>query len=641
MKKYFLLLLILLVIMPSCKKTGSRDMKVYPVPGQISAARGGEQFIALQVELPQRSHIYGNPKGPGTGKPTRVDAGASSGFILREQRFLPPKKFYFSGEKEYTWGYEDETRIFIPFTVRDDARTGIHNIEITFDALLCSDSGGSSSCIPKVFRITCPVLVVDKNSTVTVHDESIMSDYKSSSAPPNQEKNIIKKSEKATGVGAVHFEAEFPGELAFSPRYIDSGVSNILQAILFGVIAGFLLNFMPCVLPVVSLKVMNFVQHADKSRKELFFLGLLFSLGILTSFAALASLAAFFGYKWGGLFQHRLFLVIMTGIIFALALSMFGVFVLTPPAFAGRASRDRSNFYADAYIKGLLATLLATPCSGPFLGATLAWTFSQPPAVVVAVFMCVGLGMALPYMILTINPGFLKYIPKPGEWLNTFEKVMGFMLMFTVIYLLGVFDRPALMPMITFLGFTSVGLWQYGKYGAIYQPAVKRVISLMVLAFLVLCGYFLSFDYLYSEREIPGRTAGREFSMRQIMENRETGKISVIEFTAEWCPNCKLVEKASLNTSAVAEELGKRDIDFMVADITVKNRNAERLMALFHSGSIPLLAIVPPGKSFSRPIILRDIYSKNDVLKAIDMARKNAGKINDFNYQFDLKNISK
>lgn len=629
--KKMITLLLLVAAVSSCTRNDYREMSVYPVPGEIAVARGGEQVIVLKVELPPRTHIYGNPKGPGTGKPTEVSVKKIDGIVFEEQRFLPPKKFFFSGEKEYTWGYEGETKIFLPFKVSERVRPGLYHAEITFDSLLCSDSAGSSYCAPRVFRFKYPVRVLDAGHTATEHDKDISSEYTRSAAPGMKQGACETSASSAAGGGAV------PEGLEFSPRFIERGVSGIIQAILFGLIAGFLLNFMPCVLPVVSLKVLSFVQHADKSRKELFLLGLLFSLGIITSFAALAALAAFFGYNWGGLFQHRLFLVVMTGIVFALALSMFGVFTISAPAFAGRASLEKGNRYADAYVKGLLATLLATPCSGPFLGATLAWTLAQPAPVIVTVFISIGLGMALPYLLLTARPGLLKYVPKPGEWLVTFERVMGFFLVFTVIYLLGVLDSAAVLPMVAFLGFISVGLWQYGRYGAIFQPAAKRAASAIVLLLLIIGGYALSFHYLYTEETPAGRSAAGVFSIQRLIANRDAGKISVIEFTADWCPNCRLVEKVTLQSGPVAAELSRRDVDFMVADITVKNPAAERLMALFQSKSIPLLAVIPPGKLFNAPLILRDIYSKQDVMKAFDMARETSGESGGVNYQFDIQ----
>ena len=626
MKKFVLMLIIITATMTACKKAEYREMKVYMVPEEISIAQGEESFIVLQVEIPVQSHIYGNPKGPGIGKPTEVTAQASRGFIFQPARFLQPKKFYFPGEKDFTWGYENETRVFIPITVEDNAQTGLRSTAILFSSIQCIDSvgtGGASSCIPKNFRFDVPIRVLPKGMRGTVYPVKIINEYAISSEPDKKEKtagNVIEPAVSESGITLL-------ANLSFSPRHIESGVTGILQAILFGLIAGFILNFMPCVLPVVSLKVMSFVRHADKNRKELFLLGIVFSLGILTSFAALASLAAFLGYKWGGLFQHRLFLVVMTGIVFALALSLFGVFSINAPAFTGRVEKEKENYYADAYVKGLLATLLATPCSGPFLGGTLAWTLSQRPAVIFVVFISIGIGMALPYIILTVNPKFLKYIPKPGEWLKAFEQFMAFLLIFTVIYFLSIFDTAFLLPMIAFLGFIAVGFWQYGRYGAIYQSVIKRAVSFTILVIIIVSGYFISFHYLYSEK-ISTVISARHFNVERLLENRDAGRISVIEFTASWCPNCRLVEKITLHTDRVAAMLRDSSIDFMKADITSRNTAAEKLMLMFRSQSIPLLAIVPPGESFNRPIILRDIYSETDVLKAIEMARAQMKKNN-------------
>jgi thiol:disulfide interchange protein DsbD len=636
MKKSILFFIIITAVMTACKKAEYREMKVYMVPKEIAVAQGVESLMVLQVEIPVRSHIYGNPKGPGIGKPTEIAVQAPRDFIFRPARFLQPKKFYFPGEKDFTWGYENETRIFIPFTIIDNATTGLHRVTILFDSLLCTDSagiGGASSCIPKIFRFTVPVRVLHKGGIGTRYPEKIINEYNISSAPDRKGakvKNLTGTVKSESGVTALM-------GIRFSPRYIESGVTGILQAVLFGLIAGFLLNFMPCVLPVVSLKVMSFVQHADKKRKEIITLGIVFSLGILTSFAMLASLAAFFGYKWGGLFQHRLFLIVMTGIVFALALSLFGVFSINAPAFAGKVMKDKKNHYADAYIKGLLATLLATPCSGPFLGGTLAWTLSQRPAVIFVVFMCVGFGMALPYIILTINPKFLKYIPKPGEWIKTFEQIMAFLLIFTVIYLLGIFDTSSLLPMIAFLGFLTVGFWQYGRHGAIYQSIIKRAVSCIILIIIIIMGYFISFHYLYSEKNST-KISSHDFNVQRLLENRDAGRISVIEFTADWCPNCRLVEKITLHTDKIATVLQDNSIDFMKADITGSNQTAEKLMSLFRSQSIPLLAIVPPGEPFNKPIILRDIYSATDVLKAIDMARAGTKTKDTFEYKIKLEN---
>jgi thiol:disulfide interchange protein DsbD len=636
MRKVFSLLIMLAAITTACKKAEYREMRVYAVPKEIAVAQGEESFFVLKVEIPVQGHIYGNPKGPGTGKPTEVTVQGPRDVVFRPARFLKPKEFYFPGEKDFTWGYENETRIYIPLTVEKNALPGIRRAAVLFNSILCIDSigtGGASSCMPKIFRFDVPIRILPKGMKGTIHPENIIDEYTLSSAPKKEEDTIRNETETSVSESGVTALADF----SFSPRHIEPGISGIWQAILFGLIAGFLLNFMPCVLPVVSLKVMSFVQHADKNRRELFLLGIIFSLGILTSFVVLASLASFFGYKWGELFQHRLFLVVMTGIVFALALSLFGVFSINVPSFAGRAMNEKENYYADAYVKGLLATLLATPCSGPFLGGTLAWTLSQRPLVIFFVFICIGIGMALPYVVLTVNPKFLKYIPKPGEWLKAFEQIMGFLLIFTVIYFLGTFDRVFLLPMTAFLGFIAVGFWQYGRYGAIYQSVAKRIVSFMVLVIIIIFGYVISFHYLYTEN-ISTDISAQHFSVQRMLENRDAGRISVIEFTASWCPNCRLVEKITLHTDRVTAALRDSSIDYMRADITSHNTAAEKLMLKFGSQSIPLLAVVPPGESFNRPVILRDIYSVDNVLKAIEMARSGMVKKDRFEYKIQIEN---
>jgi thiol:disulfide interchange protein len=639
MKKIYFICYVLLaaVILATCAKKEYKEMRVYPVVKELTVAQGDDSFIAIRVEIPSGYHIYGNPKGPGVGKPTQLNTNAGGGIIVRDARYLEPQKFYYPEDKDYTLVYENETTIFLPFKVSDKASVGIHSFGIIFDSLLCnySEVGAftdpASSCIPKIFNLNYAVRVLPKGSISFQYPRSIISEYALSQSPGIEKRAI----QNFSSAGKIPVDSLFPSEIQFEPRFIQSRISGLLEALIFSILAGFILNFMPCVLPVVSLKVMSFVQHADKNRKEVFLLGLTFSLGILTCFALLAALAAFFGYKWGGLFQHRIFLVIMTGFVFALALSLFGVFTIQIPAFIGRALPQRHNVFADAYIKGLFATLLATPCSGPFLGGTLAWTLSKPPYIIFMIFLCIGAGMSLPYLILTINPKFLKLIPKPGEWMKTFEQIMAFFLVFTAVYLLGVFDPATKMPVVALLAFIAVGFWQYGKYGSRIYSYKKRLASFAFLVIIVGGGYLLSFNYLYTEntfREIPQG----DFSVCRMLENRRSGRITMIEFTASWCPNCKLVEKTSLFTDAVAKAVKENNIDFLKADITNKNPAAEQLLALLQSQSIPLLAVMPSGPSFEKPIILRDIYSERDVLDAVNMAEKVGMKDMKKKYRFEI-----
>ncbi len=622
MKKFFVIILSGAFFL-SCAQKGYEDLRVVPVPESMTISPGNDSFIVLRVEIPRNGHIYGNPKGPGTGKPTEIFVQPVPGITTGPPRFLEPKKFYFPGEKEHTWGYEHETRIYLPLHVETMATPGMRSMEITFDSLLCADGrgGGGAMCLPEIRRMAYPVRISPRGGSVTRHDPAHVAEFMETiqgGANDHREENgnaIILDGDRAED------DIKVLSRMTFAPRYFDSGITGLIQAILFGIMAGLILNVMPCVLPVVSLKILGFVRNSGESRKALFFQGLSFSLGILASFGVLAVLAAYFGYAWGGLFQQEVFIVGMAGLVFAFALSLLGVFTINPPSFAGRFSGDKSNRYTDAFVKGLLATLLATPCSGPFLGGTLAWALTQSPAIIAAVFMSIGAGMALPYLVLTTNPAFMKWVPRPGEWTRTFESIMGLLLVFTTIYLLGLLEPDRVMPSVTLLGFIAMGLWQYGEYGAIHRSRLSRVLSVIMLVVIVSAGYCISFRFLY-EKSPQAEIERSDFSIRRMVANRDDAKISVINFTAEWCPNCKLVESVTLGRDTVVEVLDEGNVDYMVADITTSNPAAERLMELFGSRSIPLLAVVPPGKGFKEPIILRDIYSPDEVVRALAEAEK-------------------
>ncbi len=628
MKRFFVII-ISGVFFLTCTQKGYDELRVVPLPVMMAISPGSDSFIVLAVEIPRNGHIYGNPKGPGTGKPTEIFVEPVPGIRIDPPRFLKPKKFNFPGEKEHTWGYEHETRIYLPFHVDAMATPGIRSMEITFDSILCAEGrgGGGAVCIPEIRRLAYPVRINPKGGSVTRHDPAHEAEFMESIHGGMDVHLKEKKNSIILDGDGGEDDIKLLSRMSFLPRYFNPGITGLIQAILFGILAGLILNVMPCVLPVVSLKILGFVRNAGESRKALLFQGLSFSLGILASFGVLAVLAAYFGYAWGGLFQQEAFIVGMAGLVFAFALSLLGVFTINPPSFAGRFSIDRGNRYADAFVKGLLATLLATPCSGPFLGGTLAWALTQSPSIIAAVFMSIGAGMALPYLVLTTNPAFMKWVPRPGEWTRTFESIMGLLLVFTTIYLLGLLEPDRVMPSLTLLGFIAMGLWQYGQYGAVHRSRLSRRLSVIMLVVILLAGYFISFRFLF-EISPHAETQKSAFSISRMIANRDNGKISVINFTAEWCPNCKLVESVTLGRGKVLEALADENVDFMVADITTRNPAAERLMELFGSRSIPLLAVVPPGRGFSRPIILRDIYSPNEVVRALVEAEKHITRYN-------------
>ncbi|TAL37390.1 MAG: hypothetical protein EPN93_05830 [Spirochaetes bacterium] len=572
----------------------------------LPARAGGTAFAVVDIQIPPGKHIYGNPKGPGTGKPTTVTLDQSPGISLAGARFLPPEKYTAEGEKNFVWIYTGHTRVLVPLEIEGNVIPGDRPVRLMLNTLLCDEK----SCMPRTAELALTVRVLPAGSLIPEYPKAEIAKF--SVIPGNPAASAHTRSADKVSAG-----------IKFTARYISSGsISGLLQAILFALLAGFLLNFMPCVLPVVSLKVMSLVRHSGEERKVLVRLGLLFSLGILTIFFLLALLALVLGYNWGELFQKRWFLISMIALVFALALSMFGLFSLNIPRFASRLSQERANPYLDSYIKGLLATLLATPCSGPFLGGTLAWSFTQPPAILFAIFISVGAGMAMPYLVLTAFPRLTRFIPRPGNWTVDFERIMAFLLIATDIYLINILTNDMVVPTLSFLGFVSLGLWIYGRFGAITETTVRRIAAFIGLVLIVLGGCLFSFNVVHRGDDAGVTIQSRAFSLEELQKNRDRGRISVVKFTADWCPNCTLVEKTSLYTRKVIDALEARGADLMVADITREHKEAQGLLSELGSRSIPFLAVFPAGEEFDKPYCLRDIYSEDDVLAALDAAAR-------------------
>lgn len=596
-----MLLLSSLLFAPAVAR-GYAEMTAKIQESETAIPAGGSGFFIIRLSIPDGAYIYGNPKGPGIGKATTVRLSPEPGVLFRPARFLPARKYTPAGERDFVWIYEKGMSILVPVEISPHARPAARTVRLSVEALLCTHG----ACMPQTIEFAHTLRILHPGEAGTIFPDDLFTRHSIKSSEPPGEADITPTSS---------------GELRFDPRYLSSSdVSGILQAVILGLLAGLILNFMPCVLPVVSLKLMGFVRHAGERRGTLVRLGLLFSLGILTSFAVLALLGSALGYNWGQLFQKKMFLVSMIAIIFALGLSLLGVFTIGVPSFASRAAREVGNPFIDSYFKGVLATLLATPCSGPFLGGTLAFAFTQPPPVIFAIFMSIGVGMALPYLALSVAPGLIRFVPRPGDWTLVFEQLMGFLLLGTAVYLIGILSADTIMPVLWLLLSLGVGLWQFGRFGNITRSLKSRIVSGVILVIIAAGGGWLAFAG-YGEEEKRAEISSREeFTMNAILKNAADGGVSIVKFTADWCPNCVLVERTALYTSRVASLINEKSITLYTADITRENPDAQALLRALGSRSIPFLAVFPPGERFTQPLCLRDIYGETDVIEAIRIA---------------------
>jgi thiol:disulfide interchange protein DsbD len=421
-----------------------------------------------------------------------------------------------------------------------------------------------------------------------------------------------------------------PGKIPeLNPRPVlpSLEVGSIIKAALFALLAGFILNFMPCVLPVVSLKVLGFVQQSQESGRRVAYMGLSFAAGIFAVFLVLAALASFAGYGWGELFQKQSFLITMIGLVFAMSLCLFGVFQLPIPHFAtNRTESVQRHGYVESFYKGTLATFLATPCSGPLLGGAMAWTLRQPPTQIFTVFSCLGLGMAAPYVVMSLFPNTLRWLPRPGNWLVHFERLMGFALLATVIYLLTVLPEHMTVGVVLFCFFLAIGFYIWGKMTTLSDSTRRRIIVRLTAVVIMVVGGWVSLDIVPSvarnvELVSEKSQQWEPYTDTKLLVAARENRWVVVDFTADWCPNCLLVEKTVLHNRTVVETFREHSALLLKADLTSENPPAKRLLQKMGSRSIPFLAFFPPGEHFWQPYFLRNLYRTRDVLRVFEIAR--------------------
>lgn len=326
--------------------------------------------------------------------------------------------------------------------------------------------------------------------------------------------------------------------LQFKPPESKLDALALLVGLGGGFLGGLILNVMPCVLPVIGLKIMAFVQQAGESRRRVFLLNVWYSLGLLLVFWVLATLAAFAGLGWGAQFQNTSFTIVLSSVVFVFALALLGVWEVPIPGFVGGSaatSLASKEGITGAFFKGVLTTVLATPCTGPFLGPALTWAVQQHPLVVYATFTAVGMGMALPYLVLGAFPRLIAFLPKPGAWMDTFKQLMGFILLGTVVWLMFNLEPHQALPVVALLFGLWLACWWVGRIpvtadmaGKLQGWAMAGVLAggAVWLAFGWFNGVmYRKFQPLYATRS----------AVAAAPVPRPPGKYTVlIDFTADW-----------------------------------------------------------------------------------------------------------
>ncbi|QLA12412.1 protein-disulfide reductase DsbD family protein [Desulfolutivibrio sulfodismutans] len=578
---------------------------------------GGRLAVLLFTPAPGW-HAYGHMPGD-TGQPASASLRLLPANVPLPAYFPEGRQKPDLFEPEKTANIHDTpTRVFVPLP--PDAAKG-SRLAGTLNLFLCS----ATSCWPAALPVDMPLDTATAPPSAETQpwwpelDAAKAATAKVAAmaqAAPDAPTEALAPAPAA----ATDTTGESPAAPALTPRSHTPSleVAGLVKAALLAFLAGFILNFMPCVLPVVSLKLSSLLavcghENAAARHRILREHNLFFALGVMVYFLALSLFLWLAGMAWGQIFQSTALTLTLTVVLFALTMSLFGVFHLPviDLKMPGKAAGDSRT---GAFLTGVLATLLATPCSGPFLGGVLAWTLLQPLATVMAVFTCLGLGMALPYILFAIWPQLARFMPRPGNWMVSLEQGMGFLLAASCIYFLTILPADRLVPALLALWTTALAAWIWGRFTNLSQSGLHRfVVRGAAVLLVVAVTAFAAADREPPRLEWTAWTPA-EFAARHGRENL------LVTFTADWCPTCKLLERTVLVPDTLGPLVEKYGLTLMKADLTSQSPEAMALLAALGSRSIPLTALFPAGAGASAPVVLRDLYTGAALVEAMDEA---------------------
>ncbi|AOS44460.1 Thiol:disulfide interchange protein DsbD precursor [Lacunisphaera limnophila] len=397
--------------------------------------------------------------------------------------------------------------------------------------------------------------------------------------------------------------------------------AGLLATLAFALLGGLVLNLMPCVFPVLGIKVLGFVNQSGSDRTKVITHGLVFSLGVLVSFWALAGLllalrAGGSQLGWGFQLQSPAFVFGMAAFLLIFALNLSGLFEVGLSATAVGGKLQMQQGYGGSFFTGVLATLVATPCSAPFLAPALGAALALPAFSSLLVFTAIAIGLAAPYLLLSIFPAAVKLLPRPGAWMETFKQLMAFPLYATVGWLLWVLaaqtkDNDNALLLIV-LGFVLIAMaaWVYGRF---VKPAGR-----VAAAALLVGGLWLGWPV--AAEPAPAGASGyvvkwEPWSPAALEAARAAGRTVYVDFTARWCATCQTNKATVFSSGDVLADLAQRNVLLLRADWTSKDPAITAELARWNRSAVPFNLIYAPGRP--EPLILPELLTPGIVRDAL------------------------
>lgn len=626
------------------------------------ALRPGDEFtLALRLSpakgvdangQPWEFHTYGAQKTDNSNyKPISLTMDPAEGVTWEEPVFPSGEKKDDGGKDMYV--IYGQSYVTIKGKLAADAAPGPRS----FTGLLSFSACTESFCLrpsKETIEWKLEVLAADSPASVLVTpvenltapapvDYSLFKPDASAAAPATGVDDLFNGSQPA-GTEAAAGGNGGGVDLESLQTETDSKQLSLWALLGLAFIGGLILNVMPCVLPVVSIKVIELVRSVEKDPKHVINHGIVFAAGIIFTFLLGAIIIAIIQAAgttlgWGNQFQSPAFVMVMAGVIFIFGLSMAGVFTIKPPRALteGTEHLAEKEGYSGSFFKGVLATVLGTPCVGPFLGPALGYAFTRTWKETLLIFAMVGIGMAIPYLAM------LPFVTRLGRrergnlsrklqdsrtWLIDFERVMAFLLFATVVYLLsimgGSMGTGAIIWMLSWLTVVGFACWLWGRMIPVSRRALQ--IAALVVPLIILGSAWFCYKQINNsmaagqamantggiphggEHELPWE----RFSIARLKEATSQGKTVLVDFTAAWCPNCHVNERVALNVEGTRKVVDELDVIVLQADWTNQDEEITSILRRLGFSSIPLTAIFPAGNP-NKPILLDGLFTADTV----------------------------
>lgn len=542
------------------------------------------QTFAIHFELEPGWHIYSKNPGP-TGYPPQADFSQTIGGQFSELDFPEPEKI--KTKNQISFGYEKAVTLFTKFTPNEELKKNKDlNVILHLKWLICK-----TECVPEKGVLTLNLPIVTSKQLIT---------YSSTHS------ELFKKST--------------PSKLEISQKDVIpmNSSSPLWLMIIFSFLGGILLNFMPCVLPVLSLKILSLLKEKQAKKKAI-----AYTAGVLISFLILAAIIVFVkstgsSIGWGFQLQNPYFIFFLTLLFFILGLNLLGFFEWSGSFMGVGHSLANKEGLWGSFFTGVLTTIAATPCSAPFMGTALGFALSQNAFIIFIIFISLGLGLSLPFLLVSFIPAFSRLLPKPGNWMNSFKEFLAFPLFITSLWLMTILFAQTNFKVIFFLlecAFSIVFWIWFSKK----TPKFKWVLAFVILCLFVVENKKNHLTSFTSDKKISDsnelKKPWKKWSRALMNEAIESGKTVFIDTTAEWCVACKANESAVFSNEKIISLLSEENTVALVADWTNGEEDVTQLLEENGRNSVPAYFLFKNKNK--TPKILPQVFTVDQFIEEI------------------------